>query len=260
MKELIYVDAENVSRSVVIDEIKKIKNSCRHDDEVVGKFYGAQGTVATSIKPYLSEGMEYVETSSIAANRKNIVDMKISVDCVLDVFVQFRNEVRDVWIFTSDYDFIPLIYKLAITDVTVHVPFFNADMLPKTVGDIENALIDSCYRPMCSEAWMLPQYGAIIDELGAGVWEHAVRKYCTKKQRRFLEELSDIITDRELSKLHVLDITEFSIISIFKTLDISADDARAVNIVNLYTRKFFGRSFSSRKIPSMKSTLSSVLS
>lgn len=248
MKELIYVDAENVSRSVVIGEIEKVKGACTQNDDFIGKFYGARSAVLESIMPYLQQGLEYVDTSAIMVSRKNIVDMKISVDCVYDVFVAYRNDVRKVWVFTQDYDFVPLVYKLACMNVVVCAPLFREDLLPKSIGDIENALERVGYHPMVTEDWLKPQYSVISDLLGSCFTESIVCKYCSRKQRRFLDSLAQMVPQADFRRLAEMSLHEFSIVAVFKALQLSAADNLTVPIINLYTRKFFGRNFVSRDI------------
>lgn len=248
MKVLVYVDAENVARDVVKEELKKVKEECPPECEILGKFYGAKSAIETSIVSYLEEGFEFVETSSITVSQKNVTDMKICVDCMHEVLDVHKGDVACVWVFTRDCDFIPLAYKLAGLEVKVHAPLFKKSYLPMTNSDVENALERLGYNPMLSADWMKPQYEVILNMIGVASAEPAVLRYCRRKQRNFLDALRKLSGMTEVEKLYLAAVEKFSIVYVLKCLHVDPGSSFETEIVNLYTRKFFGRNFVSKEL------------
>ena len=150
MKNLVYVDAENISKedfTQVLTEARQM--ACV--GSVTGKFYGNRDVIGEMLNIGYNGGFEFIETSSIVRSRKNVTDMKITVDCITDVmdWIAQGLSVADltVHLVSGDCDFVPLIYKLRGLGLQVELPISVSGMEEKTLADLEAALKQAQYDP-----------------------------------------------------------------------------------------------------------------
>ena len=78
----LYIDGENISKADIMSSVTDFIQSLGATDIFVGKLYGNRDVVKSSVPFCLSKGLTFVETSTISSSKKNITDMKITVDCI----------------------------------------------------------------------------------------------------------------------------------------------------------------------------------
>lgn len=139
-KVLMYVDAENVSRNQVDLMLKKVKADHQEDDEFIGKFYGARSSLSSSIQYFLNLGFEFIETGVLSQSKKNLADMKMTVDSLFDVLKTYQGDVRTLYLLSNDSDFNPVIYKLSSLGIPVIASAFETFDEIREPGDLARYL------------------------------------------------------------------------------------------------------------------------
>ena len=118
----LYIDGENISKADIMSSVTDFIQSLGATDVFVGKLYGNRDVVKSSVPFCLSKGLTFVETSTISSSKKNITDMKITVDCIFDV-VYTKETDFTVTLLSKDCDFLPLFYKLNEMGIRTEMPF-----------------------------------------------------------------------------------------------------------------------------------------
>lgn len=118
----LYIDGENISKADIMSSVTDFIQSLGATDIFVGKLYGNRDVVKSSVPFCLSKGLTFVETSTISSSKKNITDMKITVDCIFDV-VYTKETDFTVTLLSKDCDFLPLFYKLNEMGIRTEMPF-----------------------------------------------------------------------------------------------------------------------------------------
>ena len=257
MKTLVYVDAENINYDEAEPYLMKIKEESKEADLVVGKFYGARDVIDPSLVSYLKIGLEYVDTASIITGRKNVADMKIVVDCVFDVFQKFINDVRKVYLFTRDCDFLPLVYKLSGLNIEVETPLFEINRIPRSKSEINEKLKEIEYTPMLTDEWMYPQIEHVQYLLQDAVDFGALAEFYEKKRVKFVRDLKPILeNDQFIKQINALPVLNFGIVPVVHHLcskGVTREDLEKV--LTAYTKKYFGATFNSSIIQSKLSQI-----
>lgn len=242
-KVLLYVDAENVSHEDLA-EVQKVKK-CAGDAVFVGKFYGKYDVLQGIMQDCYACGLDYVETSSLNAGKKNLTDMKIVVDCVTDACVLYRGEVQRVVLLSHDCDFIPLVLKLKGCGIVIDMPLFDADRETLTTADLDVFLRDCHYEPMLRDDYLDSQYSVIMGLASEKFDECVIKEYLCRKKKKFLRELGYIADSSQVERLQEDDVSDFSFYRVAEALGIRQVDAFSAKILDLYTRKFYGGSIPS---------------
>ena len=250
-KLLIYVDAENISKEEFSSIMPKIK-SVANNELIVGKFYGKFSEVTGLMPLCFAEGFEFSETSSLVyGQKKNVTDMKISVDCVSDVFTLFRGEVSRVVILSKDCDFVPIVYKLLSAGINTYIPLYSSSNLTLTAAELEKTLITFGYDPMETDDWFKAQVPIVKKMLQSCYDVDVVKTFFDKKKKRFLSDLREMgYSDTSISSLNHLVIDQFSLLRVFELLGIRSNCEQSLLIVDLWTRKMFGKSFEQKQLHS----------
>ena len=248
-KLLIYVDAENISKNDFMDIIPKIK-SAAGSELIVGKFYGKLEDI-TGISPLcFAEGFEFVETSSMVyGQKKNITDMKISVDCVADVFTLFAGDVKRVIILSRDCDFVPIVYKLRAAGIQTYIPLYSESNLTMTAAELEKTLVDLGYDPMISCDWHKAAVPIVVNLLQKHYDVDVVKTFFDKKKKRFLLGLSELGCDASIiASLNHVVLEQFSLDTVFQFFEVTQKNEFSLQVADLWTRKMFGKSFEKKQL------------
>lgn len=119
MRKIIFlVDAENIPFDMFkryYAEVEPLKGMY----EVIGRVYGSYNVLGKTVAMYCAKGFEFIETSSLSLNTKNVADMKMSVDCTDLVLRTYKQEVAYVYILSRDNDFLPVVYKMESLGIEV---------------------------------------------------------------------------------------------------------------------------------------------
>lgn len=160
---LIYVDAENVSKKQVLSALEEAKSSLQPGDYIRGKFYGQKESIQSLVEFYMDLGFEFVDTSIFAHNMKNVTDMKIVVDSVFDICMQYRNSIKSVYILSNDTDFNPLIYKLKSLQAPLKASIFDEIGELTSVEDLLKLLQVKRYLPITKDNAFSVLYESITE-------------------------------------------------------------------------------------------------
>ena len=248
-KVLLYVDAENCSKESVTDIVTSVKSSI-DGDIFIGKFYGKLDCIASMTSVCYELGLDFVETSTLVNNRKNVTDMKIVVDCVTDVCVNYRDDISRVILLSEDCDFIPLVRKLNCFGIVVELPIFEESSLNKTIADVDRELREALYDPMGQGTALEPQYPVIRELLPESYSDDLIKNYVDRKRRRFLKELVEFIESGVFAKLYEFPIEKFSFSLVCSELGLTRHSEEFASLLDVYTRKFFGKSYTLKTIRS----------
>lgn len=243
---LVYVDAENVSFSCFHD----FARANLRDKVIVGKAYGDSSVIGDNVKEYVRFGFEFFDTSILSSSQKNLTDMKIITDVAFDTMHgMFDRSQLSVVLITKDCDFMPLVYKLQGLGIPVMVPTLEAEVT-KTVSRkrVTDALEKIDYRPTDSDDWMKPQLDFVYDKISKEIDYAVLDKYFARKRSVFIKSVTQINPAVAVA-LDTIPKHEFGIQSIIKVLnDNGVTGGAVINYVNLYTTKFFGKTFSSKRM------------
>jgi len=241
---LVYVDAENVNACEVDHYMDFIKGQCTDGEMVKGKFYGAYGVISDSMRACYGHGMEFVETSSIITGQKNITDMKLTVDCIADALLFYRDSLSKVYILSKDCDFTPLIYKLAGQGIEVAAPLYDVSKRHLTLGDLNVRLKELDYNPIVNGAAAFEnQFSCLRGMLGQEFSDDMIDSYLEHKRKKFFQSISVMCSQKQLEEMQEVPVREFCF----------ADVARAMrtkleSIAKQYTIKYYGFSFKDREM------------
>lgn len=240
-KILIYVDAENVSYEECVTQVESVRASYGVANCIIGKVYGNHEILSPELLHWcLGVGFDYIDTSVIVLNRKNVADMKIVVDCVFDACNYFYGEVSKVFIISKDCDFVPVVQKLNSIGVCTEVPLYVQP--PVSVAkSLEDSLLEKGWDPSVSLDALIAPFDAVEGFLGVER-EQEISNYFRKKKRRISNEISARYGTSFGSR--IVDVPEhsFSLVSVFKAVGCQKFDTSedAIFLINLYTSKMFG--------------------
>lgn len=243
MKSFVYIDAENISKEEFSVTIGKIREMCT--GVICGKFYGNKDKIGGLLSMGYEAGFEFVETSSIVHNRKNVTDMKITVDCITDVLDAMRN--AEVFLVSNDCDFVPLFYKLRGLNVDVYAPLMSGVLQEKSIGDLEEELKKLQYDPRLRSDILSPQYDVVKQMLPDSYSDALITDWFTKKKRKFLKDLI-LLLGEDAAKEADLDVKEFSFLTVCERLGIKPASDIGVSLLKSYTQKCFGFSYPERTL------------
>ena len=246
-KILVYVDAENISRNVIEESLTAIRET-KGNRAVIGKFYGSKDILGPTIQFCLHQGFEYVETSSLSANKKNLADMKLLVDCMDDVLRTYVGDVSAVHILSRDSDFLPLIYKLAANGVEVNTLVVNQETQAEyTLGTLVTKLHDVGYLPISEDrVWGAP-YLDIMHLVSDEIDGSLVESYVSKRVKKLVQALGKVAEAEKTTALSQLDCRDFSFSKVVATLGAACKD-ELVDLANIYTTKMFGITIKEREL------------
>ena len=246
MKNLVYVDAENISKEDFVRVISKTQQMvCM--SSVTGKFYGNRDVIGEMLSIGYNGGFEFIETSSIVRSRKNVTDMKITVDCITDVmdWIAQGLSVSDltVYLVSGDCDFVPLIYKLRGLGLQVELPISISGLEEKTLADLEAALKQAQYDPRLRQDILQAQYPAVRKLLPEEQFsDDLLQEWFARKKRKFLKDATLLLGDGAAA-LADLAPEEFGFIRIMQILGIDKGSDVCEALLASYTQKCFGFNF-----------------
>lgn len=241
---LVYVDAENVGVEEINFWMNQIKGECASDELVAGKFYGSYEQIRETMQVCYEHGMDYVETSSLVGNKKNISDMKLVVDCVTDALVLYQNKVSKVVILSKDCDFTPLVYKLKGSGIEVVSPLYSMINRSLTMGDLNVALRNLDYNPVLDgHSALFNQFSRIRGLVDESFSDKLIDSFLLRRQNRFIKAIRLLCSPEQSAKLHEVSVREFS----FKTvMDVVGGDLE--QICQIYVMKFFGFNYKDSEV------------
>lgn len=249
MNTLIYVDAENVTREDVEKIVTLTKEKCYNKHNIVGKFYGAKTSLGAKISSFLQLGLEYIETSVLSINKKNVADMKILTDVLYDTLVTYNGSVNEIVLLTSDNDFMPLIHKLSSMNIPVETPLFNVSAtLDDLIKELTTQLKDVGYLPMSITNLTKTHFGFIKSVVDSSVDDNTISAFLEQRIKKlyfgFLR--SDCAVYKEKAKqilaVPVQDFSIYRVLNIFNFSDYEDNFA----LINFYANKMFGISVKER--------------
>lgn len=246
-KVLLYVDAENVSKADVTEQVNLTRKYLAEDEMLIGKFYGSQEQLGEMPSICYALGLEFVETSSIVASGKNVTDMKIVADCACDVYATYA-DVSRVVLLSSDSDFLPLCFKLISRGVNVHTPLYIKNHARKTLGDLENELINSGFSCIQLDGALFTLFPIFRSRLQAEYPDTLIKAFLDRKRRKFVRDAASVLRDEILEELSQIPIEEFGFDSVVRLAKVTAIDNHSVGLMDLFTKKFFGQSYSTNNI------------
>lgn len=242
-KHLVYVDAENLNSQQISEAMNEVR-ACSGSDMVVTKFYGTRDVLNSVFTTCMNLGMEFVDTSGLVKNQKNVTDMKISVDAITDVTLLYTS-VSAVTVMSQDCDFAPLVYKLMGLDVKVYTPFLNFESKECVVTDVSSLLRAKGFYAIERVDVFEPLYG-VMEELTCNESTRVdVAGYFGKKRSKFMREAALIMPQDVLNQVAQLSDKDFSFSKIvtFSRGRVAWPVVRT--LATIYTRKMFGFSFTS---------------
>lgn len=258
-KFLLYLDAENVSAEEAQVCVSEIKANLRKDEQLIGKFYGAISELESNLPKYYSLGLEYVETSTILKNHKNVTDMKIVVDCVQDVYENFRGLVGKVCVLSHDCDFVPLYLKLYNENIEVETPLFVHEDDRVTLQDVSKSLPDLKYVPIDTMGTVFcfeNLFSFLREKLSFEFEDELIIRFLDKKKKKFLHTVSSVISDGVITEMMEMSALEFSFVSL---IDREHFDTTTLQfVVKQYVSKFFGYVYPQKDLEDVVKMLQSL--
>ena len=238
MKVLMYVDGENIGVEQlrqVLQELQKYHTSY----EVSGKVYGNKLNMGEVFNICISHGLDYIDTSSLSTKKKNVADMKLTVDAVDDVLNLYKGKVYKVFLVSNDVDFVPLVYKLTGHGVLVDSFLCNTQNVVFNVKDLAKNLNDYEYLPITGKRWFSLVFQDMRPKVPVNVPNEVLDEYIEQRYKAFLEAVAFVLDDSEdFARLESLSIRNISASSILKS--ISCSNIKAYEILKIYFQRIFG--------------------
>lgn len=234
-KIYMYVDAENVS----FDTFKYLYDEVKGQHAIVGKFYGGKDILGCAITKYLMLGFDYVETSTLSKNKKNLTDMKLIVDCMEDIS-QNRDSIEMVYLVSKDCDFLPLVYKVISYNVPVKSLITVEDGSgEKDITTLVNKLNTCGYLPVTGQRVLGTMYSDIMAIVGDEFESDLVADYVNARKRKLVKAL--YLIDPAISqKVEELPLDKFNFHTVAEIADMNSSKEGFATLFNVFTTKVFG--------------------
>lgn len=239
-KILLYADADNLSKEQVIAYVQDAHKMAGNKYQVICKSYGVRKCIGSLVSFYVSQGFEFCDTDDYANTKKNLTDIKIITDCLVDVLATYKSEIKMIYILSNDSDFKPLEYKLK--SLGIETVFISSKPLveARTVQTFTQLLYVEKYLPIKRESLTRVFYEDLCsvvshlynedDEMILAFLSERYYKLrkCTKTQYDI------ILADKSINELKLMTLSTF--------ID-EISQARAIDLVELiqfFSSRFFG--------------------
>lgn len=238
-KNLVYVDAENLTVEMfhAFQELLS-REIDRENEMVIGKFYGNHACLGEIVSLCYSAGYEFVDTIFISGNRKNVTDMKIVVDCMMDVMSMPNRDVGKIYLASSDHDFVPLVYKLRAQNCDIVLPFVEIVTERKTCADLSKLLQSKRFEAKVKERIFEKPFDLVREFADDEYSDELVSGYVSKKLRKIVVDVYDAYGGELSDEVAAITAEEFDFKK-FRDVFIGTD-VSDVDLCNLYTKKLFG--------------------
>lgn len=238
MYSLVYVDAENVSINEVKTRMAEIHSQVKKKGStMIGKFYGNRDVIYPMFSACYQAGLDFVETSTLSHNRKNLADIKMIVDCISDVYSRGVDSIDTVYLLTGDNDFIPLVYKLMSFGIEVDTSLTEPvqEVTADNVGKELRALGFNPYRRDDVFCNLCPEIHKLIAD---NFSERLATEYLISRLRKLITALQKRFPDKNFKVLE----QQYNSISLDVILElVGASDLSTIQeVAHLYTKKLFG--------------------
>ena len=238
MKVLMYVDGENIEVQQLREVLEKLQEY-HSAYEVSGKVYGNKQNMGEVFNICISHGLDYIDTSSLSTKKKNIADMKLTVDAVDDVLNLYKGQVYKVFLVSNDVDFVPLVYKLTGHGVLVDSFLCNTENVVYNIKDLAKNLTDYGYLPITDKRWFSLVFQDMRAKVPINVPNEVLEEYIEKRYKNFLDAVDMILDDpEEIAKLATLHIRSVSATNILKRL--SCGSQISYEVLKIYFQRMFG--------------------
>ena len=259
----LYIDGENISKIDIISSVNSFLELLEPSDTFVGKLYGNRDAVKAYVPFCLSNGLTYVETSSISASSKNVTDMKMTVDCISDVL--FAKDTNfTVTLLSKDCDFLPLFYKLKEMGIKAEMPFSTLAKLnhfeflssatkerrnyQKTTSGLDAFLKhNGFYSPKNSDC-LGNLFSKIKKMAGDFFPDSVIEEHIAIKTKKFNKSIVLTYGENNLREFRKISPKDFSFNSIVKSLEIINPEEVNKLYVN-YVSKIFGYVPKNKSLP-----------
>ena len=231
----VYVDAENVSFDLFEKKYSEIK---REDVTVVGKVYGGRNVLGGVVPKYLMLGFDYVETSSLSCNKKNLSDMKMIVDCMEDV-IRGQSSVDSVYVLSKDSDFLPLVYKIISYGIPVHTLAISQESGEElNMTSLYTALRESGLFPITADRVLGVLFDLVKESVCEEFSDDLILEYVESRKNKLSKAIR--LTNPTLAdKVDLIPAKVFSFRELYKLVSIQGESGLRV-LFNVYTTKVFG--------------------
>jgi len=260
----LYIDGENISKADIMSSVTDFIQSLGATDVFVGKLYGNRDVVKSSVPFCLSKGLTFVETSTISSSKKNITDMKITVDCIFDV-VYTKETDFTVTLLSKDCDFLPLFYKLNEMGIRTEMPFcalakssfeyLAAHMKEEIKYDKTTSGLDAFlkhnnfYSPKNADC-LGNLFNKIKKKTGGAFPDSVIEAHIKIKTKKFNKLIAATCGEYNIGRFRSLSAKDFSFESIIGSLGIS--DKYEINKMYVtYLSKVFGYIPKKKELPEM---------
>ena len=237
MQKIIFlVDAENVPFEIFkryYAEVEPVQGVY----EVVSKVYGSHAVLGNILTSYYEKGFEYVETSSLSFNTKNVADMKMCVDCAELVFRTYAGEVSYVYILSRDSDFLPLVYKLESVGIEVRTAIKNIHLTKSDKPKILKRLKLVGFLPITAEDSLRCVFDAVKQALPEEYDDKDIEKFVNVRISLFIGSAANKGWD--VSNVQKLEIKNITFDEVARSIDLS-QYSELVELYGIYSRKVFG--------------------
>lgn len=240
-KIFVYVDAENVNFAQFDEVYSRIK---MENDSVIihGKVYGSKDLLGSSIQKYMLLGFDYVETSSLSVNKKNLADMKLIVDCTAEVIACEPGVVKKVYVLSHDSDFLPLVYKLTQNGYSVECMILNESYEEYTTTQLNHCLKNMGYFSSDLSTVTSVLYDDLVKRLPAEYSADLIESFVDERKKKFIKEINKF--DSALgASIEVIPSREFSFKKVYDAKNTMANtltEEEAMSLFRCYTSKVFG--------------------
>lgn len=238
MKVLMYVDGENIEVQQLREVLEKLREY-HASYEVSGKVYGNKQNMGEVFNICLSHGLDYIDTSSLSTKKKNVADMKLTVDAADDVLNLYKGQVYKVFLVSNDVDFVPLVYKLTGHGVLVDSFLCNTENVVYNTKDLAKNLNDYGYLPITDRRWFSLVFQDMRAKVPVNVPNEVLDEYIEQRYKNFLEAVEVILTEPEdYARLTALSIRSVSATSVLKR--ISCSNVISYEVLRIYFQRIFG--------------------
>lgn len=237
-KVLVYVDAENISAEKFDEFCEMLEKEDYSGCVIEGKFYGNHTVLGDIVERCYSKGYEFVNTSFLTTNKKNVTDMKIVVDCVMDVMSEVGDSVERVYIVSQDHDFIPLVYKLKGKNCDVVLPFLDSSLSQKTCADLSKYLTENNFDFIVRQRILESPFAVIKEFAGEFFTEELIEGFVLKKKKKVAASISQILGNAESEAILAIPTVEFCFERVCAVLNVAHSNCLA--LLDVYTRKVYG--------------------
>lgn len=237
-KILVYVDAENISVEKFSELQEMVRNDMTENSIVIGKFYGSHSVLGSIVSVCYDAGFEFVDTYMLGDSKKNVTDMKMTVDCICDVVSLYTNEVSVVYVASSDHDFVPLVHKLRSQQCKVVMPFLNSSVTLKTCADLSKDLINKNFDIIARERILDNPFDMIRGCASDDFKDDVIEAFVSKKQRKVAAEVASLLSIVDSENVMSIPPTEFTYDRLKAV--IGEDRISCFDLLDVYTKKMYG--------------------